>query len=94
MDSQASNVVSWRKLSARKKFGRKPEPDMVLPDGVIQRSTVDREKKNIHFDRDYVLTYIEKSVISPLAKLGKDKVFELFEEAWDYGTLSTDEDND
>ena len=80
--------ISWIELTGNK-FNKNLHPAMVSDSGYVFtqqiRRTGDTEKSvfQVHYDYDYVIGYLAKTICRTLSSLGKDKILELVEEAWD-----------
>ena len=83
--------VSWKELYGNK-FNKSLHPAMLTEEGYVSlvriRKIGSREKDafNVTYDREYALEFLHKKVCRPLSYLGKEKLIEAINEAWDlYG---------
>jgi|GEM_PF-2899153 len=81
-------TISWRDLTGNK-YSKNLNPAMLSDAGYIAESRIrkigDVQKTifNVVYDKEYLVNYIIKSTCSPLFVLGKERVLELVDEAWD-----------
>jgi len=83
-----TQLVTWRQLTGNK-FRKDLTPEMFSSDGCIklqrfkQIGAVERSTFNVTYDREYGIEMLLRKVCRPLAPLGRRKVLELVNEAFD-----------
>lgn len=80
-------VISWRELTGNK-FNKSLDSAMASDAGYIKTSYVRRTGDaaktafNVNYDREYLITFISKTICRPLFPLGKQRVLDLVDKAW------------
>jgi hypothetical protein len=81
-------TISWRMLTGNK-FRRDLLPEMFTDAGCLKRQSIrqvgDFAKSvfDVFYDTDYGLEFLMRKVCRPLSPLGREKVHELIDKAWD-----------
>lgn len=82
------NETTWRNLTGNK-FVMALHPAMLSGSGYIKQQRIrktgdtDASLLNVKYDSDYLLQVIVRKLIKPLSVLGKEKVNDLIDNAWD-----------
>lgn len=80
--------LNWRCLPGNK-YSKALEPSMLTEQGCLKNQSVRHchspkgEMFNVIYDKEYVLTFLSKRIISNLCVIGKDKIHDLIDQAWD-----------
>ena len=80
--------ISWRELTGNK-FSKNLEPAMISEHGHIKqqriRRTGDAQQSIFYvtYDYEYLIGYLAKVICKNLFTLGKERILQLVEEAWD-----------
>lgn len=81
-------TISWRMLTGNK-FRRDLLPEMFSDRGctkqqnIRQVGDVAKSVFDVFYDADYGLEFLTRKLCRPLAPLGREKVHELVDKAWD-----------
>jgi hypothetical protein len=79
--------VSWQDLPGNK-YVKSIDPAMLSDVGYVKAQVLKANQysevryRNVIYDRDYLIGWVVKNLIKPLAHLSKERIDEVVEEAW------------
>lgn len=80
--------ITWRQLTGNK-FNKSLDSAMLSDIGSVATSKVKRlggeapDVYRVSYDRDYAVEFISRKFCKPLSFVGKEKILELVNEAWE-----------
>lgn len=81
-------TISWRDLTGNK-YSKALHGAMLAKEGyqsvirIRKIGEAGRDAFNVVYNREYVIEFLSRKVCSPLSYIGKEKLLEAIEEAWD-----------